>query len=277
MTKPAPLDDGARQPQPQAAQPPIARGRTTPQRTATVLDTLRDEILTGQYRPGERLPSERELAARFETSRGAVREALKKLEQLGIASIQKGGVRVVAVEEATLEVLGPLLELQAVPDAVLADQIMQVMSLLVIESARDFALLATDEQIEYARKLISGILSGAPGSPETLEKRVALGRHFMETCGNLPMRLIANGLRIQFSQKMTDRGFAPRPEPVAFRIALLKVHTALAERDAEAVAAAMREVMQVNRRALRDAREAAGATHRGLDLIPSPPPRGLNR
>ncbi len=183
----------------------------------------------------------------------------------------------VAVEEATLEVLGPLLELQAVPDAVLADQIMQVMSLLVIESARDFALLATDEQIEYARKLISGILSGAPGSPETLEKRVALGRHFMETCGNLPMRLIANGLRIQFSQKMTDRGFAPRPEPVAFRIALLKVHTALAERDAEAVAAAMREVMQVNRRALRDALEAAGATHRGLDLIPSPPPRGLNR
>ena len=99
---------------------------TLPPRTATVLETLRDEILTGQYRPGERLPSERELAARFQTSRGAVREALKKLEQLGVAAIHKGGVRVVAIEEATLEVLGPLLDLQDVPDAVLADQIVRV-------------------------------------------------------------------------------------------------------------------------------------------------------
>jgi len=262
VPNPAPLDGGS---------------APQPQRTATVLDTLRDEILTGQYRPGERLPSERELAARFETSRGAVREALKKLEQLGIASILKGGVRVVAVEEATLEVLGPLLDLQAVPDAVLSDQVVQVMSLLVSESARDFVHVATDEQIEYARNLISEILAGEPGSPETLEKRMALGRHFMETCGNLPMRLIANGLRIQFAEKMTDRGFAPRPEPIAFRVALLKVQVALTERSAEDVAAAMREVMLVNRRALREALDAAGATHRGLDLIPSPPSRGLDR
>ena len=37
---------------------------------------LRDEILCGQYRAGERLPSERDLAARFATIRGAVRESL---------------------------------------------------------------------------------------------------------------------------------------------------------------------------------------------------------
>ncbi len=52
---------------------------------------LRDEILRGRYRPGERLPSERDLAQRFEVHRGAVREALKKLEQLGLAKIEAGG------------------------------------------------------------------------------------------------------------------------------------------------------------------------------------------
>ena len=248
-----------------------------PQRTATVLDTLRDEILTGQYRPGERLPSERELAARFETSRGAVREALKKLEQLGIAAIHKGGVRVVAVEEATLEVLGPLLDLQDVPDAVLADQIVQVMSLLVIESARDFVHVASDGQIDHARDTITAILAAEPGSPEALERRMDLGRFFMETCGNLPMRLIANGLRISFAEKMRARGLAPQPEPIAFRVGMLKVQDALGARDAEAVAGAMREVMLLNRLALREALEAAGATRRGLDLIPSPPSRGLSR
>lgn len=257
--------------------PPRPQGAAVNPRTATVLDTLRDEILTGQYRPGERLPSERELAARFETSRGSVREALKKLEQLGIAAVHKGGVRVVAVEEATLEVIGPLLDLQAVPDAILADQIVQVLSLLVIESARDFVRIASDEKIEQAETLIGAILVAEPGSPEALERRMDLGRHFMETCGNLPMRLIANGLRINFADKMRARGFAPQPEPIAFRVGMLKVKDALGARDGEAVAAAMREVMQLNRIALREALLAAGATRRGLDLIPAPPSRGLER
>lgn len=250
---------------------------TLPPRTATVLETLRDEILTGQYRPGERLPSERELAARFQTSRGAVREALKKLEQLGVAAIHKGGVRVVAIEEATLEVLGPLLDLQDVPDAVLADQIVQVMSLLVIESARDFARIAGEEEIGRARELITAILAAEPGSAEAIELRMGLGRHFMETCGNLPMRLIANGLRIQFAEKMMARGISPRPEPIAFRVGLMKVYDALDARDAEAVASAMREIMELNRRALRDVLDAAGATHDGLNRVPAPPPRGLEK
>ena len=74
-----------------------------------VTATLRDEILRGQYRPGERLPSERDLASRFEANRGAIREVLKKLEELGIASINPGGVRVVPIEEASLSILRPLL------------------------------------------------------------------------------------------------------------------------------------------------------------------------
>ena len=41
-----------------------------------IADILRTEILRQQYRSGERMPSERDLAASFDTSRGAVREAL---------------------------------------------------------------------------------------------------------------------------------------------------------------------------------------------------------
>ena len=39
---------------------------------------LRAEILRGQYRDGDRLPSERDLSARYTASRGAVREALSE-------------------------------------------------------------------------------------------------------------------------------------------------------------------------------------------------------
>jgi DNA-binding FadR family transcriptional regulator len=41
-----------------------------------IADTLRDEVLRQRYRSGDRFPSERDLAARFDASRGAVREAL---------------------------------------------------------------------------------------------------------------------------------------------------------------------------------------------------------
>ena len=71
---------------------------------------LRDEILRGQYRPTERLPSERDLVIRFETSRGTIREAFKNLEQLGVIAIQPGGARVVPIEDCTLAILGPLLD-----------------------------------------------------------------------------------------------------------------------------------------------------------------------
>ncbi len=72
---------------------------------------LREEILRGQYRAGERLPAERDLAARFEANRGAVREAIKKLEQLGIVDVKPGCVRIVADEDATLEVLVHIMDL----------------------------------------------------------------------------------------------------------------------------------------------------------------------
>ena len=60
-------------------------------RVEKTFEVLRNEILLGQYRQGERLPSERDLSARFDVTRNVVRESIKKLEQLGIASVTPGG------------------------------------------------------------------------------------------------------------------------------------------------------------------------------------------
>jgi DNA-binding FadR family transcriptional regulator len=246
-------------------------------RTHGVLETLRDEILTGQYRPGERLPSERELAARFETSRGVVREALKKLEQLGIAAIHPGGVRVQPLHEASLDVIGPLLDLQEVPDRLLVDQVAELMGLLVSRAASQAVASATDEELGRARDLVAGILRLEPTDPASMELRMELGRLFMMVSGNLPMRLIANSLRLHFADRLRARGFVPQPEPSAFRRELRHLDRALAGRDADATAAAMGELMNLNRAAIGAALEAAGASSRGLELIPAPPPRGLPR
>ncbi len=56
----------------------------------SVFEQLRDEIFSGAMEPGEVVPSERVLAEMLEVNRGAVREALKRLEQARLISIQHG-------------------------------------------------------------------------------------------------------------------------------------------------------------------------------------------
>ncbi|GAB3178601.1 GntR family transcriptional regulator [Micromonospora palomenae] len=56
-----------------------------------VFGQLRDAIVSGRYRPDEPLPGERELAAAFAVNRHAVREALRRLQQLGLLRVSQGG------------------------------------------------------------------------------------------------------------------------------------------------------------------------------------------
>lgn len=49
-----------------------------------VIDCLTDGIVTGQLKPGDKLPSEPELAAQFGVARTSVREATKILTYLGV-------------------------------------------------------------------------------------------------------------------------------------------------------------------------------------------------
>ncbi|MEX3747904.1 MULTISPECIES: FadR/GntR family transcriptional regulator [Lysinibacillus] len=55
-----------------------------------IVDQIREYFLNGELQPGEKLPTERELASRFNVSRTSVREALRKLEIKGIIEIKQG-------------------------------------------------------------------------------------------------------------------------------------------------------------------------------------------
>src|SRR5450631_312154 len=65
---------------------PVARVRTY----ELVLQRIEAQIVSGELRAGERLPSERELAEMLGVSRPAVREALRVLEAQGVVRSQVG-------------------------------------------------------------------------------------------------------------------------------------------------------------------------------------------
>lgn len=75
-----------------------------------VADQLRKLILEGTLRPGTRLPTERELAERFSTSRPTVRDAVNRLEEEGLLKMQRGGMHIAdAAEETIAQPLSALL------------------------------------------------------------------------------------------------------------------------------------------------------------------------
>ena len=57
-----------------------------------IVRQIKEAMFAGKLRAGDKLPTERELAVRFATSRASVREALRTLEPEGLIRVKKGVV-----------------------------------------------------------------------------------------------------------------------------------------------------------------------------------------
>ncbi len=66
---------------------PLKRVRAADQIAATI----REAIVGGTYDPGDKLPSERDLADQFQANRSTVREAIHRLEAWGLVEVKHGG------------------------------------------------------------------------------------------------------------------------------------------------------------------------------------------
>lgn len=120
-----------------------------------VYDQLMTLILKGDYKTGERLPSENELKDQFKVSRNTVRAALNKLNVLGIVETRKG-------EGTFVKGIGMEMYIHDfVPSALNnVDDLKQLLELrrgIEVSSARLAALNATDGDIadleEYFKTL----------------------------------------------------------------------------------------------------------------------------
>lgn len=70
----------------------VAFTRIQPARASTsVITQIRAAIMSGRFRTGDRLPTEREMARQFGVSRVTVRDALRALETAGLIEIRVGG------------------------------------------------------------------------------------------------------------------------------------------------------------------------------------------
>lgn len=214
---------------------------------------LRDEILRQRYQSGDRFPSERDLAARFDASRGAVREALSQLEQLGLIRTQPGGARVQSLNVASLAILGPLLTLDDHPDPLLVDQFLQTFGVLAALTAKSAVNAASPDQLIQLKKLVVE-LTDQPDDFEAMQPHWRKLLDAMTTiANNLVVRLISNDLKAQFVGQMIKLGVRPDSNKGSKDRLLSTLRVSLNEQDGEIAGQAMQHHFEEFREAVGDA------------------------
>lgn len=120
---------------------------------ALIADQLQELIVSGQFTEGERLPSERELAARVGVSRNVIREATKLLQERGLVSILPGsGVYVTEMEPS---IISRSVGLYAQRQHVSIAQLYEIRWVLEVQNARLAALKASDAMIEQLEQCLN--------------------------------------------------------------------------------------------------------------------------
>ena len=135
----------------------------------SVANQIREAIFNGRLEPGHKLPPERDMAEQFATSRVALREALRSLEQEGMIEIRRGfgGGAFVADFDNALRALIDSLNTVVKLGQAKSGHLTEVRSMLEPVMARMAAARATGEDIQamqeiveaQERELSSGVLS----------------------------------------------------------------------------------------------------------------------
>ncbi len=126
-------------------------------------------ILDRTLRPGDRLPSERSLASRLGVNRASLREAIKKLEVMGLVRTRQGdGTRVLDfMSSAGVELLQHLLPVLINESPELVRDLLEVREALGREVARLAARRCQPEDLAELRRLVREA-SARPVTPQEL-------------------------------------------------------------------------------------------------------------
>lgn len=117
-----------------------------------VVDQIKENFLNGEYKPGEKLPTERELASLFSVSRTSVREALRKLEIKGLIEIKQGsGIFIKSLDFIPrVEITSPIMN----AEKTLIYEMLELRRVLEVECAYLASQRATSEDLERIREAL---------------------------------------------------------------------------------------------------------------------------
>lgn len=181
-----------------------------------VFATLLEALLSGRYEDGERLPTQRALARDLGVTMSSVREALKRLEQMGLVDVRHGSAMRVRDwrEHGGLDVLTHLLFRGGGVDAGVLLAILEARALMLRELA---GLAAQRRSPEQARRLgeLAERLAVTADPHEAARLDFAFFTEVAQAAGNLVFQLILNAIRELYFAQLDAIAVTARPGELA--------------------------------------------------------------
>jgi GntR family transcriptional repressor for pyruvate dehydrogenase complex len=212
---------------------PAMRPVTRPKLYEQIVERIHDHIVEADLRAGDRLPPERELAARLGVSRASVSQALVALEVLGTVSVRHGDGAVLLAPVNRLHLVAALRAHQdRLPEVIEArDALEGRLAALAAERRTDDDLAAIDAALEAMARDVEAGGRGVEGD-ELFHAAVTRAGH-----SGLLARLMEEISELVRETRLESLGQPGRPQ------ASLASHREIAEairrQDAEAATHAM--------------------------------------
>ena len=172
---------------------PITRKKASEQ----VADQIRKSIIGGMLRPGQRLPSERDLASQFEVTRTTLREALKKLESLKLVFIRHGDRATVLdwMRHGGLELLNDLMSRKDRLNIALLENVMEARVLVGAEVAQLAARRRTEDDLLNLEEAFATLEHGQHDVSEMQAAEFEFFHAMATTSHNLVFVFLINSIR----------------------------------------------------------------------------------
>lgn len=211
-----------------------------------VVDRITEAVSRGQLKPGDRLPTEREMAVQFGVSRTAIRDAIKLLAGQGMLEVRRGAGIFISSREHVADRFADLLRIR---EGSIGD-LFEIRKLIEVEAAGWAAERGTSEQVERIDAILDQA-RGAKGDPATLAR---LDAEFHLTIAEAArnavlLRIMQNLLDLLASGRQESLRIKGRPEQSVGEHE--RIGDAIRQRDAAGARHAMWEHLDSVERSIR--------------------------
>jgi GntR family transcriptional repressor for pyruvate dehydrogenase complex len=219
---------------------PVSR-RSVPE---DVFEQIVAEVLSGEMRPGEALPSERRLAEVLGVSRPAVREALKRLSATGLVEVRQGDSTTVRDfrRHAGFDLLPQLLLQAGELDIAVARSILEAR----LHNGPKVAELAAQRKRPETAALLNDSITQLEAEKDPIERQriaMAFWDHVVDGADSIVFRLMYNTLRAAYEPALPALATVMAAEvgrPDAYR----RLADAIAEGDPTRAVRAARQLLE---------------------------------